>query len=118
MAQDWQKAREVEGWYVILYSGEYIGLVRTLGGKQIMGNRLGNHGIETRKEIYDFLVKYAMENGFAPSVREIGEAVGIKSTSTVCSNLWKLENEGKIEMKGNSPRAIRLVGFEIRKVDD
>ena len=83
-----------------------------------MARKKEKQGDKMRRKIYAFLVRYVTTNGFAPTVREIGAAVGLKSTSTVYSHLWKLEREGKIVMKGNSPRAIRLVGFEFRKVGD
>lgn len=83
-----------------------------------MARKKEKHGDKMRRKIYAFLVRYVTKNGFAPSVREIGAAVGLKSTSTVNSHLWKLESEGKIVVRGNSPRAIRLVGFEFRKVGD
>ena len=47
--------------------------------------------------IYDVIVHFRAENGYAPSVREIGEAVGLKSPSTVHFHLKKLEEQGLIE---------------------
>lgn len=71
---------------------------------------------DTRQKIYDYLIRYIKKCGYAPSVREIAEGVGLKSTSSVYCQLRKLEEEGKIEMRGNSPRAIKLVDFEfVRK---
>ena len=74
-------------------------------------------GIETREEIFDFLVEYITKNGYAPTVREIGDGVGLKSTSSVYNHLQILELLGKIKM-GNryKPRAIQLIGYEFRKV--
>ena len=72
----------------------------------------------TREKVYDFLLDYIEKNGFAPSVREIAEKVGLKSTSTVVHHLSALEEEGRIEIKGNSPRAIKLVGYKFVKVED
>lgn len=80
-----------------------------------MESRLTEHGNRVRQKIYDYLVEYFKENGYAPSVREIGEAVGLKSTSSVFSHLTILEEEGRIETRGNSPRAIKLIGYEFVK---
>lgn len=75
-------------------------------------------GYGTTEKVYDFLLEYIDKNGFAPSVREIGEEVGLKSTSSVVYHLSALEEEGRIEIKGNSPRAIKLVGYKLVKVED
>lgn len=72
---------------------------------------------KSRERVYRFLVHYIEKNGFAPSIREICAGTNLKSTSSVCSHLEKLEDEGKIQMKRNSPRAIKLVGYEYRKVE-
>ena len=70
---------------------------------------------ETRYKVYDFLVDFFTKNGYAPSVREICSGVGLKSTSTVYGHLLALEDEGKIEIKENVTRAIKLVGYEFVK---
>lgn len=70
----------------------------------------------TKEKIYNFILKYIEEYGYAPSIREIAEGIDLKSTSSVHCQLRKLEEEGKIKMRGNSPRAIKLVDFEfVRK---
>ncbi len=76
---------------------------------------LTERGNKARQKIYDFLIDFFMQNGYAPSVREIAAAVGLKSTSTIFSHLAKLEKEGKIEIRDKSPRAIRLVGYKFVK---
>lgn len=73
--------------------------------------------VSSKERVYNFLVHYIKENGFAPSVREISIGIGLKSTCTVHHHLLKLEDEGKIEMKRNSTRAIKLVEYEFRKVE-
>lgn len=67
---------------------------------------------ETRQKVYDYLIEYIKDHCYAPSIREICDGVGLKSTSSVYEHLSKLEEEGKIEMRGNSPRAIKIVGYE------
>lgn len=81
-----------------------------------MENKLSQRGNGTRQRVYDFIVEYIKKNGYAPTVREIGEAVSIKSTSNVVHHLIKLEDEGRIKMKDKAPRAIGLVGYEFVKV--
>lgn len=78
-----------------------------------MGYRSSGYG--TTEKVYDFLLEYIDKNGFAPSVREIGEEVGLKSTSSVVYHLSTLEEEGRIEVRENSPRAIKVVGYNYTK---
>lgn len=54
---------------------------------------------EMRQKVYDYLIGYVKENGYAPSVREICEGVGLNSTSSVYNHLSNLEEEGKIKMR-------------------
>ena len=76
------------------------------------------HGT-TRQKVYDFLVEFMTENGYAPSVREICVGTGLKSTSSVYDHLMELEDEGKIKMKqGYSPRAIKLVNYKFVNVEE
>lgn len=61
-----------------------------------------------QQRIYDFLVSYIQSKGYPPSVREIGEAVGLKSPSTVHFHLKHLEEAGVIEKGAGKGRAITL----------
>ncbi len=61
----------------------------------------------TQKKIYEFLAERAQKN-IPPSVREIGQAVGLKSTSSVQSNLDALEAAGYIERDPMLKRTIRV----------
>ena len=61
-----------------------------------------------REEILCFLTKFAAENGYAPSVREICAAVGLQSTATVHYHLNALRQDGLIEMDGMKKRTITL----------
>ena len=54
---------------------------------------------DMQERIYDVIVRFVRKNGYAPSVREIGEAVGLKSPSTVHFHLKKLEEQGLITLK-------------------
>lgn len=61
-----------------------------------------------QKRIYDYIVSCIQAQGYPPSVREIGEAVGLKSPSTVHFHLKHLEVAGVIEKGAGKGRAITL----------
>lgn len=61
-----------------------------------------------QEEIYEFLKSYTQEKGYPPSVREIGEAVSLKSTSTVHGHLKRLEKKGLIKRDPAKPRALEI----------
>ena len=63
---------------------------------------------ETLEIIYAFIVSYVKKEGYPPSVREICQGVGIKSTSTVHAHLRRLQDEGKIEYIPGKRRAIMI----------
>jgi repressor LexA len=63
-----------------------------------------------QQQIWDFLVHYADEHGYPPTVREIGEAVGLASPSTVHAHLANLERAGLLRRDPTKPRALELVG--------
>ncbi|MGN0529886.1 MAG: transcriptional repressor LexA [Eubacterium sp.] len=65
---------------------------------------------ETQQAVLNFIREVISQRGVAPSVREIGEAVGLRSTSTVQYNLNALEKAGYIERDPNLKRTIRLAG--------
>ncbi len=60
------------------------------------------------KLVFDYLVKSINENGFAPSVRDIGASLGIKSTSSVHLYLHNLESKGFIEQDAGKRRTLRI----------
>ncbi len=61
-----------------------------------------------QQKIYDYIVTCIHEQGYPPSVREIGQAVGLKSPSTVHFHLKNLEEAGMIEKGAGKGRAITL----------
>ena len=63
---------------------------------------------ERQKKMLDFIQKFGQKNGYPPSIREIGEAVGISSTSVVNYNLNRLVDEGYVARDQNVSRGIRL----------
>src|SRR5436309_3317602 len=68
-----------------------------------------------QQEIWDFLVEYVDAHGYPPTVREIGEAVGLASPSTVHAHLANLERAGLLKRDPTKPRALELVGRERRE---
>ena len=62
----------------------------------------------TQERILAFIEAAIRERGYAPSVREIGEAVGLKSTSTVHGHLMRLEKKGLLRRDAMKPRAMGL----------
>ena len=66
-----------------------------------------------QQRIYDYIVSCIREQGYPPSVREIGEAVGLKSPSTVRFHLKHLEEAGVIEKGAGKGRAIALTEPEV-----
>jgi repressor LexA len=63
-----------------------------------------------QQEIWQFLAEYVDEHGYPPTVREIGNAVGLASPSTVHAHLANLERAGLLRRDPTKPRAIELVG--------
>ena len=60
------------------------------------------------RAIYEFIVNTIKKEGFSPSVRDIKETLGIKSTSTVHNYLEKLEKKGYIQKEAGKSRTIRV----------
>ena len=65
-----------------------------------------------QREIFDFVVAYADKHGYPPTVREIGESVGLASPSTVHAHLANLERAGYLKRDPTKPRALEVVGRE------
>jgi repressor LexA len=63
-----------------------------------------------QQEIWQFLVSYVDDHGYPPTVREIGDAVGLASPSTVHAHLANLERAGLLRRDPTKPRAIELAG--------
>ena len=65
----------------------------------------------TKKEkvIYDCISAYREEHGFSPSMREIAEAVGLKSASTVCRHIHSLEEKGWLKTNEGRSHAIVIL---------
>ncbi|MBE6050892.1 MAG: transcriptional repressor LexA [Clostridium sp.] len=70
---------------------------------------------DKQTEIYNFLKTYTETKGYPPSVREICEAVSLKSTSTVHGHLKRLEKKGLIKRDPTKPRALEIVELNTSK---
>lgn len=66
-----------------------------------------------QREIYNYISKYIRKNGYAPTLVEIGEGVGISSLATVHKHLKNMEKKGVIQRTWNRVRAIELVSNQV-----
>jgi repressor LexA len=62
-----------------------------------------------QQEIFDYIKRYSQEVGYPPTVRDIGKAVGLASSSTVHAHLANLEKRGLLRRDPTKPRAIELL---------
>ena len=72
---------------------------------------------DRQRKILDYIQDFTLENGYPPSIREIGSAVGITSTSVVNYNLNRLVEEGYLDRDQNISRGIRLTEKFARAVE-
>ncbi|OOM80709.1 transcriptional repressor LexA [Clostridium sp. BL-8] len=70
---------------------------------------------DKQSEIYEFLKTYTESKGYPPSVREICEAVSLRSTSTVHGHLKRLERKGMIKRDPSKPRALEIAELSVPK---
>jgi repressor LexA len=80
----------------------------TQAGGAIMGKGL----TKRQQEILTFVQRYAEAHGYPPSVREIGQALGLTSSSTVHSHLSALEKKGFVRRDPSKPRALEVLRDE------
>jgi repressor LexA len=71
-----------------------------------------------QREIFDYIGKYADKMGYPPTVREIGKAVGLHSSSTVHVHLANLEKAGVLRRDPTKPRAIEVLVERARSARD
>ena len=74
-----------------------------------MAKRDPNSINKRERAILDYIEKQSKANGYPPSVREIGKAVGLKSTATVHGYLAKLEQKGYIKRESQKGRTLKLL---------
>ena len=69
-----------------------------------------------QQEILDFIKRYSLRHGYPPTVRDIGKAVGLASSSTVHQHLANLERIGLLKRDPSKPRAIELLDRAVAEV--
>src|SRR5476651_2346555 len=69
-----------------------------------------------QQEIFDFIRKYSAKYGYPPTVRDIGKAVGLASSSTVHAHLANLEKIGLLRRDPSKPRATELLDRAVGSV--
>src|SRR5689334_12160103 len=82
--------------------------VRSTGGATSRMD-IGKDLTKRQQEIFDFIKKYSARYGYPPTVRDIGKAVGLASSSTVHAHLANLEKVGLLRRDPSKPRAIELL---------
>ena len=68
---------------------------------------------EIERKILDFMVQYLRANTYQPSIREIGERFGIKSTKTVSEHLQALADKGCLERDPSRSRGVKILGMDL-----
>ncbi len=68
---------------------------------------------DTERKILDYMVRYLRANTYQPSIREIGEEFGIRSTKTVSEHLSALAEKGYVERDPSRSRGIRILGVDL-----
>ena len=79
---------------------------------------IGKDLTKRQQEIFDFIKKYSAKYGYPPTVRDIGKAVGLASSSTVHAHLANLEKLGLVRRDPTKPRAIELLDRAVGAVKD
>ncbi len=69
-----------------------------------------------QQEIFDFIKRYSARHGYPPTVRDIGKAIGLTSSSTVHAHLSNLERIGLLRRDPTKPRAIEVLVDKAKKV--
>lgn len=81
------------------------------------GRRVSDGGAqaltEIERKILDFMVQYLRANTYQPSIREIGERFGIKSTKTVSEHLQALADKGFLERDPSRSRGVKILGVDL-----
>jgi repressor LexA len=69
-----------------------------------------------QQEIFDFIKRYSARHGYPPTVRDIGKAIGLTSSSTVHAHIANLEKLGLLRRDPSKPRAIEVLVDKARQV--
>ena len=68
-----------------------------------------------QQEIFDFIGRYSAKHGYPPTVRDIGKAIGLTSSSTVHAHLANLEKVGLLRRDPTKPRAMELLADRAKR---
>lgn len=91
-------------------------MARTDTVAQREGTTAGRHVeplTEIERKILDFMIQYLRANTYQPSIREIGERFGIKSTKTVSEHLQALADKGFLERDPSRSRGVKILGVDL-----
>ena len=69
-----------------------------------------------QQEIFEFIKRYSAEHGYPPTVRDIGQAIGLTSSSTVHAHLANLERLGVLRRDPTKPRAMEVLVDRAKKI--
>lgn len=83
-----------------------------------MGRTTVEHGQRMREKILEAIIQYIQQHGYPPTVREIGDMVGLKSPNSVHRQMKKMLETGMIDTDAGIgfPRAIRVPGYEFQQI--
>jgi repressor LexA len=68
-----------------------------------------------QQEIFDFIKRYSARHGYPPTVRDIGKAIGLTSSSTVHAHLANLEKVGVLRRDPTKPRALEIIADKAKR---
>ena len=71
-----------------------------------------------QKQVYDFICQYIQRNDFAPTLREIADAVGVNSVATIHEHLQSLEERNLIRRSKGKTRSLELVNRSVVRLSD
>lgn len=71
-----------------------------------------------QKQVYDFICQYVQRNDFAPTLREIADAVGVNSVATIHEHLQSLEERNLIRRSKGKTRSLELVNRSVVRLSD
>src|SRR3954471_17299879 len=87
--------------------------VRTARERTLMA---GQKLTKRQQQIFDFIKRHTSEKGYPPTVRDIGQAVGLTSSSTVHAHLANLERAGVLRRDPTKPRAMEVIAEKAKRI--
>jgi len=74
---------------------------------------MGNNLTKRQRQILDFITNFINDNGYAPSIREIGDNFDLSSPATIHAHIENLKNKGLLNTSYNEARSIELIPAEV-----